>query len=290
MSSDTNLDFFLVLGSGAGLYYFFKGFRVYRECRVLEDTPEIPIRSMAMGLVHVHGKAKGTDRVPSPVTRTPCLFYKVDIEKWVQDKSGGHWNHYKTHADGPKFYLEDATGQVLVDAHAAEYDLMESANRQTGGGAGLTGLGRLWGGKQDASLAPVAAYVSDGELVSYVESLPEGPKFSMPLGGLSLSSGISLSGGARWGGGRRYRLTEYCILPDHWYDLTGTCVENPSPKDQHDRNLIQKGQNEPTFLISWRAEKQIESALRRKAALHIFGGAALSVTCVGVLLAKLGWL
>ena len=113
---------------------------------------------------------------------------------------------------------------------------------------------------------------------------------SFSLDGGSLLSSLA-SGSVNLGAGSdRYRLTEYCILPGHWYDVTGTCVENPHPKDSHDRNLIVKGENEPTFLISWRTEKEIESALRRRAALHIFGGAALSVVCLGILLARLGWL
>jgi len=87
-----------------------------------------------------------------------------------------------------------------------------------------------------------------------------------------------------------YRLTEYCLVPGAEYEVTGTCVENPNPSDQRDRNMITKGQNEPTFLISSRREKDLKSMLRRKAVLHIFGGAALSVACLALLLAKLGWL
>ena len=87
-----------------------------------------------------------------------------------------------------------------------------------------------------------------------------------------------------------YRLTEFCILPDHWYDVTGTCTENPNAKDEHDRNLIVKGENEPTFLISWRNERDLEKTLRRRAALHVFGGAALSIGCLAIRLAKFGWL
>jgi hypothetical protein len=85
-------------------------------------------------------------------------------------------------------------------------------------------------------------------------------------------------------------LSEYLVLPDHWYDLTGTCIENPAPQDEYDRNLITKGTNEPTFLISWRSEKEIERTLRNRAALHIFGGGGLSVACLAILLAKFGWL
>lgn len=85
-------------------------------------------------------------------------------------------------------------------------------------------------------------------------------------------------------------MSEYLVLPDHWYDLTGTCIENPTPQDEYDRNLITKGTNEPTFLISWRSEKEIERTLRNRAALHIFGGGGLSVACLAILLAKFGWL
>ena len=45
----------------------------------------------------------------------------------------------------------------------------------------------------------------------------------------------------------RYRFTEHCVLPDHQYDVTGTCGENPEANDGNDRNLIRKGTNEPTF-------------------------------------------
>jgi hypothetical protein len=88
----------------------------------------------------------------------------------------------------------------------------------------------------------------------------------------------------------RYRFTEYCVVPGGAYDLTGTCTENPAPADEHDRNLIAKGRNEPTFLISSKTEKQLESSLRWRAAGKIFGGAALCLLCAAIILGKLGLL
>ena len=278
-----------MVGFGAGLFWFFKGFRVYREYRVLADTPEIPIRSMAMGLVEIHGKAKGQQTVLSPVTKTPCFFYKVDIERWVRDKNGGHWSHAATEADGIRFYLEDATGKVLVDAHGAEYDLIQTAKRETGRSLGVS-LGRLFGGTRDSS-ATTGSWVSESELLTYAEAVVAKGHTTFSLDAGSLLSGLgrgSLSLGL--GSGGRYRLSEYCIIPEHWYGVAGTCVENTNPQDEHDRNMIVKGQNEPTFLISWRSEKEIQSRLRNRAALHIFGGAALSVACLAILLFRLGWL
>lgn len=275
MSSDasTKIDVWLAVGFGAGLYYFYKGFRTFREYRVLMDTPEIPIRSVAMGLVEIHGKAKIEQPVPSPVTRTPCCFYQVEIEHWVTTKNGGHWSHIASDADGPKFYLEDASGKVLVDAHHAEYDLLQTAKVETGRSSGL-GLGRIFSGISGPTRSALAP-LPQADLWSYASAAVSRHK----------SGGILNWGG---GAGERYRLSEYLVIPEHWYDLTGTCVENPTPQDELDRNLIVKGTNEPTFLLTWRSEKEIRRTLRNRAVQYIFGGAFLAVACLGIFLAKHG--
>ena len=288
-SHGADLEVAAVVGFGAGLFWFFKGFRVYREYRVLADTPEIPIRSVAMGLVEIHGQAKGPQTVLAPVTKTPCFFYKVDIERWVRDKNGGHWSHAASQAEGTRFYIEDATGKVLVDAHGAEYDLIQTAKRETGRGIGGS-LGRLFGGGRDSTLA-TGSLVSESDLLNYAESVVSTAHTPFSLDAGSLLSGLGRGSlGLGLGSQHRYRLSEYCILPEHWYDVAGTCVENPNPQDEHDRNMIVKGQNEPTFLISWRSEKELKSTMRNRAALHVFGGAALSVACLAILLLRLGWL
>jgi hypothetical protein len=286
MSSSSDIDAWAAIGCGAGLVWFFQGFRVYRKYRILADTPEMPIHSIPMGLVEIHGKAKGDQLVPSPVTSTPCFFYKVDVERWVRGRRGGHWAHARTDANGVRFYLEDGSGKVLVDAHGAEYDLLRTARRDTSGGMGFS---RVFG--RAASPAATGALVSNSGLLAYAQSVVSGGGSSFSLDAGGFLSGLA-SGGLALGGGSsgRYRLTEYCILPDHWYDVTGTCTENPHPKDDRDRNMIVKGENEPTFLISWRSEKGIEGRLRSRALLHILGGAALSVACLALLLFRFGLL
>jgi hypothetical protein len=271
-NASSKIDLALTVGFGAGLYYFYQGFRTFREYRVLMDTPEVPIRSVAMGLVEIHGKATGTPPMPSPVTQTPCFFYKVDIERWEDGKNSG-WKHIATDTDGKRFYLADATGKVLVDAHKAEYDLIQNARVETGRSLGL-GFGRLLSGIGDSS-GTVGTPGGQADLWAYASSAVARRRGGGFLGGI---------------GGReeRYRLTEHLVMPEHWYDLTGTCVENPEPQDEHDRNMIVKGTNEPTFLITWRSEKEIRRTLRNRATTRIFGGAILAVVCLGVLLAKYG--
>ena len=85
-----------------------------------------------------------------------------------------------------------------------------------------------------------------------------------------------------------YRLKEYCLLPGKTYDITGTCAENPHPRDEHDRNIILKGTNEPTFLISSRTGTEVQSWLWKQSLWMVLGGAALAVVCLAIILGKLG--
>ena len=85
-----------------------------------------------------------------------------------------------------------------------------------------------------------------------------------------------------------FRFNEYCLLPGKTYDITGTCAENPNPRDEYDRNIILKGTNEPTFLISSRPEKEVQSWLWKQTLWMVFGGAALAVVCLAIILGKLG--
>jgi hypothetical protein len=85
-----------------------------------------------------------------------------------------------------------------------------------------------------------------------------------------------------------FRLTEYCLLPGQTYHITGTCAENPNPRDEHDRNIILQGTNEPTFLISSKAEKEVQHWLWKKSLWMVLGGAALAIVCLAILLGKLG--
>jgi len=299
-------DLLLMMGFGSGLYWFFDGFRVYREYRVLADMPESRIRSLAMGMVEIHGTTSGDKTLTSPLSHTPCFLYKVEIERWETDHGRGRWSHYWTDIREVTFYIADTTGQVLVDPRGAEYDLMQRGVREIGRAGGVWGLLRAGHTHQESGFE-----ATDQELTEYVANLGANPPLPADLDPEDLAkltgvgtdgSALHLLGGAvyqqtfrlvgpevRTG---RFRLTEYYIAPGELYDVTGTCVENPHPKDNGDRNLICKGENEPTFLISWREERKIESALRNKAALRIFGGAALAIACLYlfIVFVQLGWI
>jgi hypothetical protein len=80
--------FFGGIGFILGLYWFFKGFGTFREYKVIADTPLVPIRSVAMGRVQIHGRAIGEKRLQSPVSNQPCFLYKVDIDRFLAGRQG----------------------------------------------------------------------------------------------------------------------------------------------------------------------------------------------------------
>ncbi len=86
----------------------------------------------------------------------------------------------------------------------------------------------------------------------------------------------------------RYRLIEQCILPDHEYNISGTCEENRGAKDMNDRNLIRKGKNERTYLISCLPQGQVNALMQRGSMLMVYGGAIVAVFCLWLLLLRFG--
>jgi hypothetical protein len=379
------LDIGLLVGFLGGVGSFFRGFRIYREYLLLQGTSEIPIRSMAMGLVRIHGKAASDHLLTSPISQTPCCVYQVHIEKFRDEDVDSHrsaaWLHYGSEADGAPFYLEDSTGRTLVNPRGAEYDIESTALREASSaepssvvvnGASEVDLlsyvarvgpseeapGSRHNFEAERGMFDIAKYAKQGatpdevmrklfpqvieseaktvqaleaegpwddplreELrlaqidlhkhpiwspeyaqgfqrvtklqaqvrklgpeIRFPPSVPTPPPLARPPTAEEIVASIDGVPTARG----RYRFTERCILPGHEYDITGTCTENPAAKDANDRNLIRKGTNEPTFLISALAQPQVNVMLQMRAYFMIFGGGMLTVFCLGLLLLRLG--
>ena len=280
-----------------GILMFVLGFRTYRQYRIMADTPLIPVRSVPMGLVHVSGKSTGGEPLTSPLTRVPCYYYEVKVEKQVKKGDKEEWESAGTERAEVPFYLEDATGKILVHPQRAEYDVPRS----------------FWGEvrprtmlsfghpprKVDESLGVPPP--TDEHLLAYLNGqfsraraalqaspMPGAKAMDKALGvaetmqalGVSMGAGgISLDFGQH-----TYRLTEHCLVAGRVCNVMGSCTENPAPADEHDRNLIRRGENEKTFLITTKSEKQIEKSLRLKAFFLVLLGAALVVGGVALAL------
>jgi hypothetical protein len=77
---------------------------------------------------------------------------------------------------------------------------------------------------------------------------------------------------------------------------TASSGANPDPNapladfDPHPPVVMRKGKNNPTFLISWRSQRELANSLGWKCTLMIWGGPILSLVCLYGLLALTHWL
>ncbi len=310
------LGAFIMMVIGAAT--IFAAFKQYREYRILADAPKARVRSMPMGLVHLHGKATGEPLI-SPLTGTRCFTYTADIAEWVKvrTKNGSKWAWRTTSGDDDlkQFYLDDGTGRVLVNPGGAESAVdtqrtfyceigkdghFKSVRPAPGIPAPAEQVVWTWiHGAHRRKLADKAFELEAGSIhgidpakakanmlkvinaMQQIQSLGAAPRVES-LGALQDSaSGL---------GGGPYRVIEQCFLAESDCVILGTCAENPDAKSAEDRNIIRRGENEKTFLISTQGEKKIGRNLRLQAlglvflsAVLIVGGFALALNAAGML-------
>jgi hypothetical protein len=289
-SGNSNSPVFPIALLVFGVLLFVVGFWKYREYRILADTPRFPVRSVPMGLVHVTGTSTGGQPLTSPLTQVPCYYYQVKVEKRVKRGNKEEWEAMHTERAETPFYLEDDTGKVLVNPQKAEYDLPRAfwgelrppallsfghAPRSADHALGVAPptdehlRAYLNGQFSQARAAVQASGVPGAKVIDKGLALAR----KMQMLGISIGAdGISMDFG-----NHAFRFTEYCLMAGRPTNVLGTCTENPSSVDEYDRNLIKKGENEKTFLISTKTEKQLEGSLRLRAFLLILIGAGLIV-------------
>ncbi len=89
------------------------GFHFLRLKRRVENTPTSKTRSLALGLVEVHGRARRKYALVSPMSQQPCVYYR--LRRFRRDRNN-RWKLSSSSDSGHvPFYLEDDTGRVLVD-------------------------------------------------------------------------------------------------------------------------------------------------------------------------------
>jgi Zn-finger nucleic acid-binding protein len=106
---------FLAFGTLAGIGLSAYGFVVNNRKRVIESIPTSAVRSLAVGLVEVSGRAQ-SEGVPlrAPFSGLPCVFYSYAVE---ERRRSGKETRWETIAEGTSeepFYVQDETGRVLV--------------------------------------------------------------------------------------------------------------------------------------------------------------------------------
>lgn len=96
----------------AGLL-FWNAFHFLRMKRRIENTPTSRIRSVAMGMVEIKGRALRKYALVSPMSHTPCVFYR--LTKYRREKNNQWKVSSISSSDNVPFMIEDETGRVEID-------------------------------------------------------------------------------------------------------------------------------------------------------------------------------
>ncbi len=342
MSGSANLFFadqrFLILpivGAIAGVYLFYKGFRLLQRKRLILNTPASKIRSASMGLVELSGLATGPYVMRSPLRGTDCYYYQSTAWEMRQQGKNSEWVKVAEENLHVPFYLDDSSDKVLVDPRGADMDLHcdfhEEYHRSV-----------LFEGPEMP--ATVQGFLTrhgvDPDKRIKVEEHCIRPKnFLFVLGTLSQNPGVDVSIAPAWAervGGRPQpgddeepeiiRLSEPAASvpvtamsqqqkiaaalskagitnPAAWsaahlssVSIAAAAKTAPAIEpaeglgsfDLHPPVVLMKGTHEATFFISWRSQREVVASLGWKSALMIWGGPALTISCIYLLLAHFG--
>lgn len=128
IASASPFTVFLVVGGcvGAAVVSAWSALRALSRARVIEDTPTAKVRSAPQGYVELWGVGRQMDGPPmiAPLSGLPCVWYRYRIEEQQAFERRGRtetrWVTVEQGQSDDLFWLEDATGRVVVDPEGAE--------------------------------------------------------------------------------------------------------------------------------------------------------------------------
>ena len=339
-----------LLGAFAGIYLFYRGFRILQRKRLIMDTPTSKVRSASLGLVELNGLAVGPYTITAPITAVPCYHYRTMAWRWERRGKSSEWVKVADESRHVGFYLDDNTGKVLVNPQGAEMDIHRDFHEEYSDSFFSNSLevpGNVadflarHGIATDHRLKIEEYCIKPKNALFILGTLAENTGFQaspIPTEGssnkvrlkLNLSSQEAL--GPTTGGRPVPVFTHHEVIRLSGPDQPANAAEmtqqgkiaaalvkagisspaawaaagvNPnigSPSaaaapgvamqefDPHPSTVLMLGDHNPAFFISWRSQKEVLRSLGWRSAAMIWGGPALTLVCLYVVLAHFGWL
>ena len=116
-----------LLPGAAAVALCWGAFACLRLKRRIEDTPTSRIRSLAMGLVEVHGRTLRRYALVAPMTQSACAWYR--LRKYRRDQRNRWELVSDLDSSHVPFLLDDGSGQVVIDPAGAT---VKVSTQQTG--------------------------------------------------------------------------------------------------------------------------------------------------------------
>lgn len=248
MSSDGRIVGYAFAGLIAGGIWFFNAFTVFRQKKLIENTPTSKVRSIAMGNVEAYGKVipNKNDMVISPFSKKPCAYCRWTIEEYRREGKHSKWVTLKAGSEGKFFYLQDDTGLVLVNPDKANVDIPMDFETQR---------------------------------------VSEDIKLFCKSNAIDVSTFLGFNKTMRF---REYYLMKGDKVYIMGYAGDNPFVDEGSSQKNEADIMIQKGPRNQFYYISDKSEKEVLKSFGFKVAGGFFGGGALILFCLFVIFAYFG--
>ena len=280
MMTKSDLFFYSVIGEVAGIYYFFKGFKVLKEKRRIQNVPTSTIRAIPIGEVEIKGKAKSEYKLKTPISKISCVFFSYIEEEFRRVGKSYKWVKLLDIKSDFPFYIEDETGTVKIDPKGAdlklvnkyvevegrvrktEYYILEKENVYVIG---------------TAKKLPSFYDIEREEVEKRIQEIMENPEEKIKLD----------KNKDMWIDEKEWQMAREEIKKKVREELMEKIKNTENQKNmasEHLKNVVVgKGENSP-FIISTLREEQLVEKLKGKTSLMIFGGVTLIIVCLGIIL------
>jgi len=282
-----------------GLLAFRHGFIQYRHKLSVSGTATAKASAAAIGLAELVGRGSAADVREAPVSKTPCLFYSVEVHQWsTQSKKRGWRSKLQKSFGVETLEFEDESGRVLVWTRGAELITVKQVWKSEEGDPPESGLqlvaatGIPWPGRSSRNPMKITEerIVAGGPLyvmgtLAERRQIPDQPTGFMTrllsrwaetrpqLQDQSFGAAFQFASQ----GAQRWVARDLQTLVPRW---------TPPNVDPH-QVLVWKGDQGRAFIIAGLLEPETLKALSRRAWMYILGGGALAAGTLLVAVWKL---
>jgi hypothetical protein len=260
-----------------GLYMFFRGFGLLRRKLLIESIPSSTVRSAALGLVEVSGTATGPYSVISPLSKTECYFYRAVLPR--------HGDCQETLC--VPFFLDDGTGKLLIDPRGAETDLQASFSEDVEWDSAPDYI-RHFLSRHGVASGQVEEYcIRANDRLFVTGTLQDNPAIDQMN-----ENSASQAGGLRYLSPEAADLQRELAFPglEKLPASARFSIQKQNELNVNPPVLLMKGRSEDPFLISWSSRRCMLRGLAFYSAIGIWGGPILTLSCLYILLTRLGYL
>jgi hypothetical protein len=132
-NSGSDAPILLGVGFLIGAAFMYLGAKKWRVGRLIKNTPTERVRSVAVGRTEVNGICRDTGvTYEQPYTDGECVYRHWEVEEYREssdpDDNSSEWVAVDSGTDVVPFFLEDDTGQILIDTTEGPYFEISDGN------------------------------------------------------------------------------------------------------------------------------------------------------------------